>query len=1133
MSVGRWLLCSSVFVASAAQAQPYATAEFAAPYVAIAGGTTLSFADTDEGVALVPIGFDFSFYGRTYAYVNVATNGYLWLAEPCQSGGTCAFGLCATEGVCTAALPLAQPAPRPNPLPSHAGPDALVAPYWDDLNLRSTGHVYTRLQGTAPNRTFIVEWSRAPHGGNTAIAVENVSFEAELHEDGSIAMSWGPTHFTAAPYLRWIGNIAIEDPTGSEAYFPSAPCANGDPISYPFPPHPGCRPPDLVALTNHRFELRPIHGAELTVSLTAPPLGSAGGTIDARVVVQNIGVLATTSPSTVDLYLSADRQLLPGNDSYLGTFNFGTLAPGETFTTSVSLSLAPDLATGTYYVGAIVDPGDLVLETSDDNNTAVSGPLRVGPDITGSVTSPQLSGPGELVALSVNVRSLAAPVASVGYAIYLSADGVLDLGDQRLTSGTFQLGGRSDLNFPVSFTLSSSIAPGTYRLAIHFDPQDLITEIEESNNIYVSPIPLAVRPADLVSSPPEAGTLFLGLENLITGEVRNGGGATASDFYAQFYLAGTPAITLSELGPLTLASGEARTLSATVLLDPAIPPGSYRLGFVVDSTTVVAEERETNNVAVRDRPVIVRWPAPDFRVVDLSAATSAAVGERLAVSRTLGNDGNLAGAGTYRLYLSSDAVIEPGADRPLLSGSFSLASHQDGSGVDVAQLPADLLPGSYWLGYAVDPDAQVDELDEANNLSAPWALEIEPSGLSVLTSTLPEGTVGLPYRVDLSALGGVGSYRWSVSPSLPPGLSLDPGSGRIEGVPERAGQLALTVEVSDGHLSASRVLRLSLRASTVPLEIITRALPPAFVGRPLTAALVAVGGTPPYAWSSDEPLPEGLMLSAEGAISGTAATSTSVLIHFAVADSFGLSARRPLVLSVVPLGDAVRFSGAALPDAVLGRPYGARFEAVGGLPPYLFELTEGTLPAGLSLEGGEINGTPSVVGTSVFRAQVVDARGDRDSDTFVLIVGLGGGVQFATTSLPPGVQGRPYVGPSDRPVRLEASSSGGGAVHYSVASGALPPGISLDQGGLLAGTPSLSGVFSFVAVAEDDAGQSEVRALAIAVDLPPPTLPPAPNSQCGCATTPTSTGPASLGLGLVVALYFSVRGRRRRRATSC
>ena len=1126
MLVGRWLLCSSLFVASAAQAQPYATAEFAAPYVAIEG-TTLSFIDPDDASTLVPIGFDFVYYGRVYTHVNVATNGYLWFAEPCQPGGVCALGSCVPEAVCADVFASAQPpGPQTQPLPSARQPTGVVAPFWDDLHLRTTGRVLTRQQGTAPNRVLIVEWSRVPHGSGGNVS-EYVSFEVELHEDGTIAMAWGPTNFTATPYRDWIGNIAFEDPTGSAAFFPSLPCASGDPFAT------ACRPPDLVALTNHRFELRPIHGAELTVSLTAPPLGSAGGTIDARVVVQNIGVLATTSPSTVDLYLSADRQLLPGNDSYLGTFNFGTLAPGETFTTSVSLSLAPDLATGTYYVGAIVDPGDLVLETSDDNNTAVSGPLRVGPDITGSVTSPQLSGPGELVALSVNVRSLAAPVASVSYAIYLSADGVLDLGDQRLTSGTSQLGGRSDLNFPVSFTLSSSVAPGTYRLAIHFDPQDQLTEIEESNNIYVSPIPLAVRPSDLVASPPEAGTLFLGLENQITGEVRNGGGATASDFNAQFYLAGTPAITLSELGPLTLASGEARTLSATVLLDPAIPPGSYRLGFVVDSTTVVAEERETNNVAVRDRPVIVRWPAPDFRVVDLSAATSAAVGERLAVSRTLGNDGNLAGAGTYRLYLSSDAVIEPGADRPLLSGSFSLASHQDGSGVDVAQLPADLLPGSYWLGYAVDPDAQVDELDDANNLSAPWALEIEPSGLSVLTSTLPEGTVGLPYRVDLSALGGVGSYRWSVSPSLPPGLSLDPGSGRIEGVPERAGQLALTVEVSDGHLSASRVLRLSLRASTVPLEIITRALPPAFVGRPLTAALVAVGGTPPYAWSSDEPLPEGLMLSAEGAISGTAVTSTSVLIHFAVADSFGLSARRPLVLSVVPLGDAVRFSGAALPDAVLGRPYGARFEAVGGLPPYLFELTEGTLPAGLSLEGGEINGTPSVVGTSVFRAQVVDARGDRDSDTFVLIVGLGGGVQFATTSLPPGVQGRPYVGPSDRPVRLEASSSGGGAIHYSVASGALPPGISLDQGGLLAGTPSLSGVFSFVAMAEDDAGQSEVRALAIAVDLPPPTLPPAPNSQCGCATTPTSTGPASLGLGLVVGLYFSVRGRRRRRATSC
>lgn len=1125
--VGRWLLLSSFAVASLAEAQPYATAELAAPYQAISGGSALSFPDLDEGVALVPIGFDFHFYGRSYAYLNVTTNGYLWLAEPCQSGGVCAFGSCSAEGACTESLPIAFPAPRDRPLPSPAGPNATVAPFWDDLDLTTGGQVFTQLRGTAPNRVLVVEWSRVPHGGNGATSSEQVSFEAELHEDGVIALAWGPTRFTSTPFIGWLGNLAIEDPSGAEAYFPSPLCANGDPISnLPLPPHPGCRPSDLRALTNHRFELRPIRGAELSVSLTAPALGTPGRSIDVRVDVHSIGVLATGSPSSVDLYLSADRQVEPGRDTLLGSFAFGALAAGATLTTSIALPLAPDLAAGTYYVGAFVDPDDTVLETSDHNNTAVSEPLRVGPDITGLVTSPMLSGPGETLSLSVNVRSLAAPVGSVDYALYLSADGVLDPGDQRVASGRFVLDGASNLNFPLSVTLSSSISPATYRLALAFDPQDLLTELDESNNIYVSQVPLAVRLADLVADPPEAEILFLGRENRIQAQLRNGGGATAADFYGQLYLAGTPVLTLINLGPLRLAPGEARSLSETVLLDPGIPPGSYSLGLMVDSTAVISEERETNNLALGSQTVIVRWPAPDFRVVELSAPERAAAGETLAVSRTIGNDGNLLGGATVRLYLSRDDRIEPSQDLALISGSVSLAPGQALGDVDLAPVPGDLAPGRYWLGYAVDPDSLVDELDEQNNLSSAWPLEVEASGLAVATSTLPQGTVGLPYRVDLSARGGVGAYRWSVSPALPTGLSLEPSSGRIEGLPAIAGQLALTVEVSDGHSSVSRVLLLDIRAATIPLEIITPALPPAFEGRPFEATLVAVGGTPPYLWSSEAPLPEGLLLSASGTISGTALSGASALIPFTVVDSVGLIARRSLVLSVVPLSDTVHFSGAALPEAVLGQPYVARLEAAGGLAPYHFALIDGALPAGLSLAGGQISGTPRAVGSQVFRAQVVDARGDQDTDTFVLVVGAGGGVQFATTSLPAGIVGRPYLGPRDLPVRLEASSSGGGAIHYAVEGGALPPGITLAPDGLLSGAPATVGVFNFIAAAEDEAGQRELRALAIAVDQPPvPALPPAPTGQCGCSTTPAATGPASLGLLLLLGL---IRGVRRR-----
>lgn len=50
----------------------------------------------------------------------------------------------------------------------------------------------------------------------------------------------------------------------------------------------------------------------------------------------------------------------------------------------------------------------------------------------------------------------------------------------------------------------------------------------------------------------------------------------------------------------------------------------------------------------------------------------------------------------------------------------------------------------------------------------------------------------------------------------------------------------------------------------------------------------------------------------------------------------------------------------ALPPATVGEPYTGRLTAVAGTPPYTWSITEGSLPAGLTLDPatGEITGTP-------------------------------------------------------------------------------------------------------------------------------------------------------------------------------
>src|SRR5579862_7166820 len=68
--------------------------------------------------------------------------------------------------------------------------------------------------------------------------------------------------------------------------------------------------------------------------------------------------------------------------------------------------------------------------------------------------------------------------------------------------------------------------------------------------------------------------------------------------------------------------------------------------------------------------------------------------------------------------------------------------------------------------------------------------------LAIGTSSLPGGTVGVPYSQTLFATGGIAPYSWTAS-NLPAGLQLGAGSGVLSGIPSAVGAFSFAIQVTD------------------------------------------------------------------------------------------------------------------------------------------------------------------------------------------------------------------------------------------------------------------------------------------------------------------------------------------------
>jgi hypothetical protein len=359
-------------------------------------------------------------------------------------------------------------------------------------------------------------------------------------------------------------------------------------------------------------------------------------------------------------------------------------------------------------------------------------------------------------------------------------------------------------------------------------------------------------------------------------------------------------------------------------------------------------------------------------------------------------------------------------------------------------------------------------LDGASD-GARAATDVATNPLDLITTSLPDATVGTPYALAFSVVGGKEPFTWAVdSGQLPAGIALNPASGALSGTPNTVGTTTFAVRVRDSSSpvqSQARSFTLTVVAPGV-LTIPTATLPTAARGQAYAQAVGASGGAVPYSWAvTSGALPAGLTLNAgSGSISGvpTSLGTASFVLQVTDSSSPARTASRAFSIRVV---DPLAIATTSLPSAVVGKAYIGALVASGGSGTYQWSVSSGSMPSGLSLDvgTGTISGVPIQAGDVSFGVTAKDAVNTALSAGASLTIAVAVQLAVTTTQLSDGMESIAYT--------ATINASGGRSPRtWTVASGTLPPGIAVDSAsGLVHGTPASgsAGLYAFSITVSD------------------------------------------------------------------
>ncbi|MEE2903159.1 MAG: putative Ig domain-containing protein [Myxococcota bacterium] len=493
---------------------------------------------------------------------------------------------------------------------------------------------------------------------------------------------------------------------------------------------------------------------------------------------------------------------------------------------------------------------------------------------------------------------------------------------------------------------------------------------------------------------------------------------------------------------------------------------------------------------------------PDVSVSDVVAPTRAYPGLTLPVSAVVtSRNSDPFGPHTVDLVLL-DSTETSTAKGTLLTRTMpsTLAAYEISPLDLTATLPSNLPPGYYRAVVVADSQAQVDEVDENNNI-------VEASDLIRVAGRAPDfdlygatavGTslnAGESFDVFFSAVNrGNEPGNVEVTAYLSTNQAITTNDINVGSI--AVGQLAQgqtasatvsaqlpstipagryylglivdpTAQVDELNESNNSILLTeTIEVVSSELEIVTNSLPSAVLTRNYSSRLQARGGNGTYSYRfTDGTLPRGLVFDAENAeVYGIPLQTGEFPLEFEVSSGTAVS-RKTVNFQVVSPEIPLTIVTQTLPTGLAGTEYVVTPQVVGGTAPFSWTLL-GELPPGLFMAtNGTIVGLPEKSGINQFGLEVMDSEMATATVAYTLEIRAPTNLTVSSSRLGDAIVDEDYS------IRLFAS---GGVGPYTWATtDELPFGLALTEAGNLVGRPEALGQYRFQVEVTDSVGSKD------------------------------------------------------------